>query len=308
MYDRQDQVGASWTDVLQGGSRGRRKHSGKWKGESQAAEAEHAISGDCESAMATPSSSRTFASAICHSCRQRLLPPPRRFFRISPTHRAADGTTDRTALGNLSSNIARSPSRAANSVGNYTKTSSSFLSVIDSGGEFNPDDEMTSLLTDSFGGNLNAANADKPHRLHVYATKHNTHLTLVQPSRPASQTPSSMGITGTTASASDQKKIVDVLLSLSTGHVGFRKAGRGSYDAAYQLAAFTFKQIVEKGILNEIKYMEVVFRGFGAGREAVTKVLLGTEGRRLRGKITKVGDATRLKLGGSRSKKPRRLG
>ena len=117
-----------------------------------------------------------------------------------------------------------------------------------------------------------------------------------------------MGITGTTASASDQKKIVDVLLSLSTGHVGFRKAGRGSYDAAYQLAAFTFKQIVEKGILNEIKYMEVVFRGFGAGREAVTKVLLGTEGRRLRGKITKVGDATRLKLGGSRSKKPRRLG
>ncbi|KAK1807547.1 hypothetical protein LTR12_018102 [Friedmanniomyces endolithicus] len=215
--------------------------------------------------MAAPSSSRTFASAICHSCRQRLLPAPRRFFRTSPTHHAADGTTDRTALGNLSSNIARTPSRANNSVGNYTKTGSSFLSVLDSGGEFNPDDEMNSLLTDSFGGNLNAANADKPHRLHVYATKHNTHLTLVQPSRPASQTPSSMGITGTTASASDQKKIVDVLLSLSTGHVGFRKAGRGSYDAAYQLAAFTFKQIVEKGILNEIKYMEVVFRGFGAG-------------------------------------------
>ncbi|TKA72029.1 hypothetical protein B0A55_05730 [Friedmanniomyces simplex] len=251
--------------------------------------------------MAAPASTRTFASSICHSCRQRLLPPPRRFFRTSPTQHAADDTTDGalTALSALSNNIAQSSDRVNNNVGNYNnKSTPSYLSILDSN---DPDGDVGSLLTDSFSGNLNAAHAEKPHRLHVYATKHNTHLTLVQPPRPASQTVSSAGISGTTASAADQKKMVDVLLSLSAGHIGFRKAGRGSYEAAYQLAAFTFKQMTEKGILNEIKYLEVVLRGFGAGREAVTKVLLGTEGRRVRGKISKVMDATRLKLGGPRT-------
>ena len=58
----------------------------------------------------------------------------------------------------------------------------------------------------------------------------------------------------------------------------------------------------------EIKRLELILRGFGAGREAVTKALLGTEGRFLRNKVIKVADATRLKFGGTRSKKPRRLG
>jgi small subunit ribosomal protein S11 len=155
--------------------------------------------------------------------------------------------------------------------------------------------------------NLGGSGDEKPHRLHVYATKHNTHLTFVQPPRPASQTASS-GISSTNASAADQKKMVDVLLSLSAGNIGFRKAGRGSYDAAYQLTAFTLKQIQEKGMLRDIKKLEVVMRGFGAGREAVTKVLLGSEGRMIRDRISAVQDATRLKIGGTRSPKPRRLG
>ncbi|KAF2171565.1 hypothetical protein M409DRAFT_63786 [Zasmidium cellare ATCC 36951] len=149
--------------------------------------------------------------------------------------------------------------------------------------------------------------ADLPHRLHVYATKHNTHITFVQPAKSAAQTVSS-GISGTSSSSADQKKQIDVLLSLSTGNIGFRKAGRGSYDAAYQLAAFVLKQIQDKGMTRDIQKLEVVLRGFGAGREAVSKVLLGTEGRHIRGRITSVVDATRLKQGGPRSKKPRRLG
>ncbi|EME50352.1 hypothetical protein DOTSEDRAFT_59450 [Dothistroma septosporum NZE10] len=123
---------------------------------------------------------------------------------------------------------------------------------------------------------------DLPHKLHVYATKHNTHITFVQP--------------------------IDVLISLSAGNLGFRKAGRGSYDAGYQLGAFVMKQIQEKGMLRDVSKLEVVLRGFGAGREAVSKILLGTEGAALRRKITSVVDATRLKQGGPRSKKPRRLG
>lgn len=64
----------------------------------------------------------------------------------------------------------------------------------------------------------------------------------------------------------------------------------------------------EQGLNGQIKKMEVSLRGFGQGREAVTKALLGVEGRHIRGKIVKVSDATRLKFGGTRSPKPRRLG
>lgn len=162
-------------------------------------------------------------------------------------------------------------------------------------------------MTQRYHDSLSAKYNEQPHRLHVYAHKHNTLLTFVQPPRAASETTSS-GISSTNASAADQKKIVDVLLSLSCGNIGFKKAGRGTYDAAYQLAAFTLKQIQEKGMLRDVNKLEVVLRGFGPGREAVTKALLGTEGRLIRGRISSVVDATRLKLGGPRSPKPRRLG
>ncbi|KAG9572767.1 translational machinery component, partial [Aureobasidium melanogenum] len=133
----------------------------------------------------------------------------------------------------------------------------------------------------------------QPHRMHVYATKHNTHITFTQPPR---KDPANPG------------KQVDVLMSLSAGNIGFKKAGRGSYDAGYQLAAFVLKQIQERGLLRDLHSLEVVLRGFGKGREAVTKALLGSEGYLVRNKISSVKDATRLKFGGSRSPKPRRLG
>lgn len=122
-----------------------------------------------------------------------------------------------------------------------------------------------------------------PHHLHVYATKHNCHITLTNPDRNS-------------------------IISKSTGNIGFRKSARGTYDAAYQLSAYILGQIYEGGMLNNIKRLEVVLRGFGVGREAVTKALLGPEGRKLRPKIVQVTDATRLKFGGTRSPRPRRLG
>jgi small subunit ribosomal protein S11 len=124
---------------------------------------------------------------------------------------------------------------------------------------------------------------DDKHKLNIYATKHNTHITLSKPNR-------------------------DSLISVSCGNIGFRKAGRGSYDAAYQLAAFVMNRIKDKGLLPQIKKIELVYRGFGAGREAVTKAILGAEGKRIRPLIVKLSDSTRLKFGGVRSKKPRRLG
>ncbi|KAH7414442.1 hypothetical protein DE146DRAFT_35524 [Phaeosphaeria sp. MPI-PUGE-AT-0046c] len=124
---------------------------------------------------------------------------------------------------------------------------------------------------------------DDKHKLHIYATKHNTHITLSKPNR-------------------------DALISVSCGNIGFRKAGRGSYDAAYQLAAFVMNRIQDKGLLPQIKKMELVYRGFGQGREAVTKAILGSEGKKIRTLIVKLSDSTRIKFGGVRSKKPRRLG
>ena len=168
--------------------------------------------------------------------------------------------------------------------------------------------DPSSLINDQISRNANYnPDTDRPHRLHVYATKHNTHITFVQPSRSAALTASS-GVSSTTSSAADRSKQIDVLMSLSTGNISFRKAGRGSYDAAYQLTAFVLKQLQERGIAAGVSRLEVVLRGFGAGREAVTKCLLGAEGRSMRGKISGVLDATRLKLGGPRGKKPRRLG
>ncbi|KAF1930676.1 translational machinery component [Didymella exigua CBS 183.55] len=124
---------------------------------------------------------------------------------------------------------------------------------------------------------------DEKHKLNVYATKHNTHITLANPKR-------------------------DSLISVSCGNIGFRKAGRGTYDAAYQLAAFVMSRIKDKGLLPQIKQLELIYRGFGPGREAVTKAILGAEGKQVRPLIIKLSDSTRLKFGGVRSKKPRRLG
>lgn len=222
------------------------------------------------SAMASTFAPRSFASSVCQSCRLRLKPSTfQRPFSTSVGRKAEDGSL------NQITDILNSP---------------------------------TSLLyNDRASENLDARLDQKSHRLHVLTTKHNTHLTLVQPPKSAAQTPSS-GISSINASAAEQKKMVDVLLSLSAGNIGFRKAGRGSYDAAYQLTAFTLKTMKEKGMLRDIQGLEVVIRGFGAGREAVTKALLGAEGRIIRKKITAVVDATRLKIGGTRSPRPRRLG
>ncbi len=120
------------------------------------------------------------------------------------------------------------------------------------------------------------------HHLHVHATKHNTHITLTRPNR-------------------------EPMLSLSAGNINFKKAHRGSFDAAYQLATYSITQMVEKGFMQGIEKIEVIMRGYGPGREAFQKVLLGTEGRLIKPKVHRVTDSTRLKFGGTRSPGVRRL-
>lgn len=127
-----------------------------------------------------------------------------------------------------------------------------------------------------------------PYHLHCYATKHNTHVTFTRPDR----TP---------------------IISVSAGNLGFRKAGRGTYEAAFQTSAYVMRMLQEKGHFTEasenyVKRIELVLRGFAEGRTAFLSALMGVEGRLIRPKIVKLCDATRLKIGGTRSRNPRRLG
>ncbi|KAJ4420500.1 hypothetical protein N0V85_000575 [Neurospora sp. IMI 360204] len=144
--------------------------------------------------------------------------------------------------------------------------------------------DPTELTGDKLATNIGLRDTeDEPYHFHIYSHKHNTHITVTKPNR-------------------------DALISLSCGNLGFKKSNRKHYDSAYQLGAYVVDKMHQMNLHNKIKKMEVVLRGFGSGREAVIKVLLGNEGRMLRSSIVRVSDATRLKFGGTRSKKPRRLG
>ena len=122
------------------------------------------------------------------------------------------------------------------------------------------------------------------HYLHVYSTKHNTHLTLSNPERNS-------------------------LISVSCGNMGYRKSHRGTYDSAFHLGAYMMSRIQNQGLITKIENIELIFRGWGPGRDAMSRILLGVEGQQLRGLVRRVIDKTRIKIkGGPRSRKPRRLG
>lgn len=122
----------------------------------------------------------------------------------------------------------------------------------------------------------------EPYHFHVYATKHNTHITCTKPNR-------------------------EPIISLSAGCLGYKKSRRSGFDSAYSLAKYVIERLIHNGWPMKMKKLEVVLRGFGAGREAAIKVLMSPEGKILRDKIVRVADSTRLKFGGTRSKRPRRL-
>ncbi|KAK4144742.1 uncharacterized protein C8A04DRAFT_11157 [Dichotomopilus funicola] len=130
---------------------------------------------------------------------------------------------------------------------------------------------------------VNDDQGPEPYHFHIFSHKHNTHITLTKPNRES-------------------------ILSLSCGNLGFKKSQRKNYDAAYQLGAYVIDKMHQKNLVKKIHKLEVVLRGFGQGREAVVKVLMGNEGKLLRPKIVRLSDSTRVKFGGTRSKRMRRLG
>lgn len=96
-----------------------------------------------------------------------------------------------------------------------------------------------------------------------------------------------------------------VKFHMSTGHLGFRKAARGEYEAAFQTSAKLFQILQQKKLLD--RNIEIVMRDFGKGRDAFISALNGKEGNMVRRNISRVSDATELKFGGVKAPRPRRL-
>lgn len=122
----------------------------------------------------------------------------------------------------------------------------------------------------------------EPYHFHIYSHKHNTHVTCTKPNR-------------------------EPIISMSCGNIGFRKSRRGTFDAAYSLTKYVLERLTHTGWPMKMQRLELVLRGFGQGREAAVKVLMNPEGKVLRDKIVRVADSTRIKFGGTRSEKRRRL-
>jgi small subunit ribosomal protein S11 len=122
----------------------------------------------------------------------------------------------------------------------------------------------------------------EPHRLHVLSTRNNTIVTL-------------------TTSAGD------VLARTSPGALGFRNAARSSYDAAYRVAIHMFERIEADRVGWQLARLEIIWNGFGQGREAVYRAILSAEGGQIRNLVTRMSDNTPIKVGGTRPKKRRML-
>lgn len=235
--------------------------------------------------------SRTQLSSICRNCqRQITLTNSRRTFSTTTTRLQTDESEIfQQALREPTANQVRSPAQQKTPGASKSRMSKGLESLAEG---------ARAEATTRPGSSVSI---DEPYHLNVYAHKHNVHITFTEPSR-------------------------NPILSFSAGNIGLRKAQRGTFDAAYQLATYTFRKMAEKQwrtggkgatfnpmlTLNEVEVknrgIEILLRGFGPGREAFQKALLGTEGKIIKPLINKVTDGTRLKFGGTRSRAVRRLG
>jgi small subunit ribosomal protein S11 len=99
----------------------------------------------------------------------------------------------------------------------------------------------------------------------------------------------------------------DVIAVCSGGSCGFKKSHRSGYEAGYQVAVKIFKRVEQELPDRSAAEVELCFKGFGQGRDAVQKALLTSEGEGIRPMVFQLTDRTPLKIGGTRSKKARRL-
>jgi len=91
----------------------------------------------------------------------------------------------------------------------------------------------------------------------------------------------------------------------SGGSCGFKKSNRSGYEAGYQCAVRLFKKIEQKYREKPFE-IDLFYKGFGDGREALYKALMTSEGEAVRPLIRSMTDRTAIKIGGTRAKKAKR--
>ncbi|KAJ6599309.1 hypothetical protein DFH09DRAFT_825054, partial [Mycena vulgaris] len=98
----------------------------------------------------------------------------------------------------------------------------------------------------------------------------------------------------------------NVIAWFSGGSCGFKKRNRSSYEAGYQCAVRMFAHIGKKA--EEVKSMNIdlFFKGFGQGRDALMKALTTAQGDGVRDRIVSITDRSPLKIGGTRARKQKR--
>ncbi|CCH44440.1 37S ribosomal protein S18, mitochondrial [Wickerhamomyces ciferrii] len=145
------------------------------------------------------------------------------------------------------------------------------------------------------------------HRYVLYGlfSKNNTHLTLSAVTEDLNYLKRNPNLTYNQQVLYYAKLPQKVKISLTGGSAGFRKSARGEYEAGFQASAKMFNLMAEKGYLDHD--LEIVVKEFGKGREAFLDALKGKEGNRIRHKVVRVRDATKLKFGGVRAPRRRRL-
>ena len=160
--------------------------------------------------------------------------------------------------------------------------------------------------------------------LHCKFTSNNTILTL---------TSQYVRVGKSAEKLSNEQKMIDLVrpledvkVNLTTGVLGFRNTKQGEYEAGFQTAARMFALIEERGYLKQggRNYLsgssnrshnnsgsrlglELILSNFGKGREAFLNALNGVEGNSIRPFINRVTDNTKIKIGGVRPPRARRV-
>lgn len=129
----------------------------------------------------------------------------------------------------------------------------------------------------------------QPYKLSVYSTRNNTILTLSTSPLGPSSTPQDPHVP---------------IAWVSAGSAGYKGASRGTYDAAVEVSLKMFgkiKDLIEPPVLQggvkqkskgpKPTELELVWKGFGQGRDAVFRTLMGAEGDNVRSLVRRVTDA-----------------
>lgn len=230
---------------------------------------------------------------------------------IARTYATQSSSTATVTESTLTSSPAPSPSLPGSPLPAAYRAASSPQQSMTNGEPSSPSStpaRVTPRRPGSFASSRLAANF---YKLHVFSTRNNTILTLT--TTPGSSSSASSQDRSSSSSSSSPSDPHHAVAWVSAGSAGYKGASRGTYDAAVEVSLKMFKKIQELktptvgpgGLKKKVIWppptdLEVVWKGFGQGRDAVFRTLMSGEGDGVRGLVKQVTDAVSV-LGGFKS-------